>query len=271
MDICWSANTIFAMGVRIKNRWKFGLIGVAFAAFAAVFFFQGKEYSFGGEEISVELTHKKFSVRLYRPAKPCRAVIVFASGDGGWKPFEDKICRHLASQGLAIAGWDCLRYAGEGSYDQKALSADFSTVLLETKRACGISTPVPVIFAGYSTGAEQAVAAGAFSPRPVGLAGLLLISPGERGRYGIDTSDLMGLTPRGTGSFALSDLGPSLSGLRVMQIHGEHDPLDSTEWLKNLDATHGLKTYPGGWHFFKGGPPDFLKMLDDAIDWIIKS
>jgi type IV secretory pathway VirJ component len=255
----------------IKSRWPLGAAGILALAGAAFFFFHGGRQPFGGEELGAGLSSQRMSVRLYSPAMPCRAVILFASGDGGWTSFEDRICRSLSSRGFAVAGWDFLRYAKAGAYDQRMLSADFSAVLEETKRALGIAGPVPVIFAGYSSGAEQAAAAGAFAPRPPGLAGLLLISPGERGRYGISLSDLMGFTPRGAGSFAMADLAPSLSELRIVQIHGEHDPLDSTEWLKRLDATHDLKTYPGGWHFFKGGPPDFLRMLDDAIDWILES
>jgi len=30
-----------------------------------------------------------------------------------------------------------------------------------------------------------------------------------------------------------------------------------------------LMVYPDGWHFFQGGPPEFLKLLADAIDWIL--
>jgi hypothetical protein len=71
----------------------------------------------------------------------------------------------------------------------------------------------------------------------------------------------MGIKPLGKGSFGLSDLAPGAEGLRVVQIHGEHDPLDSTEWLGHLNTPHQLKIYPGGWHFFKDGPPDFLKLL----------
>lgn len=128
---------------------------------------------------------------------------------------------------------------------------------------------LPVVLIGYSTGAEQAVAGAAWHTRPKGLAGVLLIAPGQRARYGITRADLMGISPHGGGSFALADFGLALDGLRVVQIHGEYDFLDSTKWLSVLRAPHKLKVYPDGWHSFKGGAPDFLKMLDDEIDWII--
>jgi pimeloyl-ACP methyl ester carboxylesterase len=168
-----------------------------------------------------------------------------------------------------VAGWDCRKYADAGLYDQKTLATDFAIVLVEARRVFELKTDLPVVFAGYSTGAEQVVAAAAFIRRPSRLDGLLLIAPGERGRYGLTTSDLMGVTPRGKGTFALGDFAAAMTGLRIVQIHGEHDPLDSTEWLALLKVPHELKVFPNGWHFFGGGPTEFLKMLDDAIDWII--
>ena len=229
----------------------------------------GKDGSFGGQETVLKLPRMSFPVRIYEADKRCRALVLFASGDGGWKAFEDKICRYLASQGLCVVGWDCRKFADPGSYDQKILAAGFAAALDEASRINGVRD-VPVIFSGYSTGAEQAVAAAAAIPRPPKLVGLLIIAPAERGRYGITMPDLMGIKPLGKGSFGLSDLAPAMTGLRVVQIHGEHDPLDSTEWLGHLDTPHRLMTYPDGWHFFKDGPPDFLKLLADAIDWILK-
>ena len=154
----------------------------------------GKDGSFGGQETVLKLSRMSFPVRIYEADKRCRALVLFASGDGGWKAFEDKICRYLASQGLCVVGWDCRKFADPGLYDQKVLAAGFAAALEEARRISGVRD-VPVVFSGYSTGAEQAVAAAAASPRQPNLVGLLIIAPAERGRYGITTSDLMGIKP----------------------------------------------------------------------------
>ncbi len=229
---------------------------------------RGKDGAFGGQEVFLKLPRISFPVRIYEPEQRCRGLILFASGDGGWKEFEDKICRYFASQGLCVVGWDCRKFADPGLYDLKILASGFAAAIEEAKRRCAIGD-VPIVFSGYSTGAEQAVAAATAAPRQQKLVGLLLLAPSERGRYGITMSDLMGIKSTGTASFGLPDLAPEMKGLRIVQIHGEHDPLDSTEWLQNLDTPYQLKTYPDGWHFFEGGPPDFLKLLGDAIDWIL--
>lgn len=252
-------------------RWKWITVACAAMALATVAYCQTRKPALGGRELNIRLSKKNFPVRFYPPEKHCRGLILLASGDGGWKPFEDKIGKYFASLGWAVAGWDCLRYARSGPYDQATLAADYLVVLESVRRELSLTGSLPVVYAGYSTGAEQVVAAAARPPRPETLAGLLLISPGKRGRYGITTSDLMGVLPSGKGSFAMEDLAGDMDGMRIVQIHGEHDYLDSTDWLANLRVPHELKEYPDGWHFFKGGPPDFLKMLSDATDWILKS
>jgi hypothetical protein len=136
--------------------------------------------------------------------------------------------------------------------------------------------PVGVLlYAGYSTGAEQAVAAAAKSasgkvdaPRP---SGLLLIAPGSRGRYGITFSDLMGLTPRGPGSFSRADLAPELGSIPVFQIHGTLDPLDSTSWLELLRGEHRLVSLPGTGHFFGDADTTFLDALTKGAAWLHKA
>lgn len=194
-------------------------------------------------------------------------MVLFASGDGGWKGFEDRICQSLARQGYCVVGWDCLAYSKPGFYDQKTLASDFDTAIRSGAKAVG-APRAPLVMAGYSTGAEQVVAAAAASQRPSGLCGVVAIAPGWRGRYGITTSDLMGIAPSGEASFALEEHAPGLAGLRFFQIHGEHDPLAQTDWLKTLTIPHKLAVYPNGWHTFGGGPEDFQTLVCQAVGWV---
>ena len=105
----------------------------------------GKDGSFGGQETVLKLPRMFFPVRIYEADKRCRALVLFASGDGGWKAFEDKICRYLASRGLCVVGWDCRKFADPGPYDQKVLAAGFAAALDEASRINGVRD-VPVVF-----------------------------------------------------------------------------------------------------------------------------
>lgn len=194
--------------------------------------------------------------------------MLLASGDGGWSGFEEKIGGELASRGFRVVCWDCQKYAALGSYDRKLLSTDMIAAI-QAAGVAGTTIGKPLILAGYSTGAEQVVAVASGPWRPPQVAGLLLISPGWRGRYGISLCDRMGLPPKGSDTFSLQDLSSHLENLRIYQIHGEHDPLDQTAWLQGLKVPHKLAVYPDGWHLFKGGPPDFLTMVAKGTAWIL--
>jgi phosphatidylglycerol lysyltransferase len=110
--------------------------------------------SFGGQETILKLPRMSFPVRIYEADKRCRALVLFASGDGGWTAFEDKICRYLASQGMCVVGWDCRKFADSGPYDQKVLAAGFAAALDEARRINGVCD-VPVVFSGYSRGPNR--------------------------------------------------------------------------------------------------------------------
>lgn len=229
--------------------------------------------------VALRLSRGDFPVRCYEPRDIVRGVVLFGSGDGGWKSWEEKASRSLALAGYRVIGWDCRAYA-ETPYDASQLGEDLMSM---GRKACRESPRLPVLYGGYSTGAEQAVAAAAWdlhlAHQPgarsgvIGEAaapsGLLLVGPGERGRYGITLSDLMGKTPEGAGTFALRDLAPELDGIPVLQIHGPLDPLDATGWLSALRGPHRLVILPGQGHFFGDAGPELRKALVEGADWLI--
>jgi type IV secretory pathway VirJ component len=217
---------------------------------------------------TLSLARGDFPVRLYEPTGDARGVIVFGSGDGGWKSFEDRSCKALSCAGWYVVGWDCQEYADpkRGPYDRDTLGRDLASMARLAAQA-GL-----LLYAGYSTGAEQAVVASSASTAAKGgtllPSGLLLIAPGSRGRCGITFSDLMGFTPRGPGSFSLVDLAPELGTMSVVQIHGTLDPLDSTVWLGSLRGKYQLISLPGTGHFFGDADNVFLEALTNGASWL---
>ncbi len=209
-----------------------------------------------------------FSIQVFEPAGEAKGLVVFGTGDGGWSYFEDRIARALAHCGYGVVGWDCRAYAKLGAYGQSQLAADVRSAVA---KGCELfqCDDVPVVLGGWSTGAEQMTSVAASPHRPENLAGLLLLAPGERGRYGITLSDLLGLTPRGPDTFALADLGKHLAGLRVLQFHGEQDALDQTTWLKDLTVPYRLVNFPKSNHDFGGASPEFLDRLCREMDWLL--
>lgn len=216
--------------------------------------------------VTVKLQRGDFVVFAYVPVGSVKGAIIFGSGDGGWTYWERKTCEYLARQGWYVLGIDCQAYASS-DYTQEILRQDYLTLykFLSTK----LGAPPEILFlGGYSMGAEQAIPTAAVLKKNLKIDGLILIGPGERGRYGLRLADRLGLTPSGDHTFALSDFATQLDSIPVLQIHGEHDPLDSMKWLKSLTTRHRTITVKDGWHNFHQADEAFLARLSEGVTWL---
>ena len=214
-----------------------------------------------------------FEVAWYLPAdgQPVRGFFVLGSGDGGWSYWETRMARHLVQNGWAVAGVDFASYAAT-DYKQVILAADLARLVTELGRRTGLPVDgqLPVVYGGWSMGAEQSLPAAAVrAMRPPGLCGLLLVAPGPRGRYGLRMADKLGITPTGKGTFGLADFAPKLRGLKLAQLHAGLDLLDSIDWHEGLAINLRLWTYPRSFHDFSNASDDFLALTDEALDWLV--
>jgi hypothetical protein len=219
-------------------------------------------------ELTVPLARGDFTVLRFPSAQPVtKAIILFGSGDGGWRSdFEERVARGLQQQGYDVIGIDCAASA-RTDYDLPTLQADFARIAQAAEAPFGTQAP-QLIVGGYSMGAEQAIAVAGGPNRPPGLSGLLLISPVSRGRYGLRPLDQVDVPPSGPGTFALADFAGSLGTLRVAQWHGGWDPTDSVAWLSQVRAPHRELVYPEAWHNFRSACPDFLQKLGESAAWV---
>jgi len=231
----------------------------------------------------ITLSRGSFEIAWYQSTdQPVRGLFILGSGDGGWSYWETRMARHLAQRGWVVAGVDFALYATT-DYSQEILAADYARITADLARrsaqpvqapqtpATALALkPLPVIYGGWSMGAEQSLpAAAVLSVRPAGLRGLLLVAPGERGRYGLHTADKLGIAPTGEGTFGLSDFAPQMAGLRLAQLHAGLDPLDSIDWCKGLQLDLRLWKFPRAFHDFNNASDKFLALTDKAIDWLL--
>jgi type IV secretory pathway VirJ component len=116
-----------------------------------------------------------------------RQALIFVSGDGGWAELDRQVADGLASRGIAVVGWNSLRYFWERKTPQ-AFGADLARVVE------AIQESVRIFAGGYSFGAEVTpVAAAPDGPaRPAALsrlAGLVLLAPGPYAAFEISPLD----------------------------------------------------------------------------------
>jgi hypothetical protein len=223
-------------------------------------------------KVTLGLKRGDFIVHHYVPgdakfAEHPMALIIFGSGDGGFGGWEERICGALQTAGYEMLGFDCKLYA-KRDYDLDTLQADFNIIAQSSLSHYG-DTPPPLILGGWSMGAEQAVPAAGGPHPPTGLVGLLLLSPGERGRYGTRVTDGLNIAPTGPGTFALQDFAHSLDNIRVAQWNGIIDLPGSKKWLSSLTAPHKAFEFAYSTHYYHGFSDDFLKLLQKSITWVL--
>jgi pimeloyl-ACP methyl ester carboxylesterase len=223
-----------------------------------------------GATLTLPLARGPFTVLDFPPQvhREPRAIILFGSGDGGWTTFEEAMCKTLQSRGYEVVGIDYARYA-ESDYSLEILQRDLSQMAATVRARYADNNP-PVIVGGYSMGAAQAIAAAGGPHPPAGLAGVLLVDPRSRGRYGLRLMDKGDLLPTGPGTFGMDEFAGSMAGLRVVQWHATEDPIDSREWLAGLTAAHKEFDFAQTGHAYNNNRADFLGQFADSVNWILE-
>ena len=116
--------------------------------------------------------------------KGARAAVVFVSGDGGWADLDRGVATGLAARGIAVVGWNTLRY-----FWKEKTPSGFAVDLAHVVGA--LPADVTVFAGGYSFGAETVpiVVAGATDPALQRIAGLTLLAPGPYATFEVSPLD----------------------------------------------------------------------------------
>ena len=223
------------------------------------------------EVLPLDLSSGLFETLYYAADHP-KGIIIVATGDGGWSgQWEEPVALHAAAAGYAVGGWDCRKFADTRKFDHAKLVEAFNAAVGAVRKRSNLPEDTPVWFTGWSTGAEWAVAAAASGDREKHLVGVLSAAPGDRSRYGLTKSDLLGMQPQGPDTYALADLAPALHGVRLVQFAGELDVLDDTGWITKMhpETPHKLVSLPATPHDMGGAGRRFLSEFDMAIQWTL--
>jgi phosphatidylglycerol lysyltransferase len=222
-----------------------------------------------GRPVVVQLARGPFQLLEFPSRQPVpRAIILFGSGDGGWSGFEEEIAFALQDQGYEVIGVNFNAYA-ETDYDLATLQGDFDRIAQVVRQPFGDHAP-PLIVGGWSMGAAQAIAVGGGPNPPHALAGLLVVDPCSRGRYGLRLSDRTDFLPTGENTFGVEEFAKTLGNLRVVQWHAADDTIDSRTWLATLQAPHKEIDFARTGHYYSEGREDFLRKLAASVPWILQ-
>jgi len=123
--------------------------------------------------------------------KGAKAAVVFVSGDGGWADLDRGVAKALAAHGIAVVGWNTLRY-----FWKEKTPAAFAGDLAEV--VASLPEGIAVFAGGYSFGAEtvSVVVAGATDPALKRIAGMTLLAPGPYATFEVSPLDWLRSTTK---------------------------------------------------------------------------
>jgi type IV secretory pathway VirJ component len=167
---------------------------------------------------------------------------VLLTGDGGWAGLDKEVSAALAARGIAVIGWDSLRYYWTPRTPDAA-ARDLARILLHYQRALKRDK---VLLIGYSFGADVLPFLARRLPAELKsrVEKVVLLGPGTHAHFEFKVTDWLGGTGQGLDS--QSEV-TQLLGMPVLCIHGreERDSLCS-----KLSPAEGRSVMlPGGHHF----------------------
>ena len=169
-----------------------------------------------------------------------RAVDIFVSGDGGWADLDEGVAARLASSGIAVVGWNALRYFWLGKTPQ-----GFADDLARVVRA--LPEDAAIFAGGYSFGAETVpvVVAAASDPALKRIAGLTLVGPGTYAAFEVSPLDWIRTSTQATAH----PVRPAIErAARPVLCVSSDDDADSGCPAGPLPA-YTRSVVPGGHHF----------------------
>ena len=225
-------------------------------------------------EKAITLVKSPLDVRLIpAPQESARPTLVlFATGDGGWRSLDQEVFAQIGGQGYAVAGFSASRYLKAMSEVSDTttppkLAWDFERIIQFAKVSMNLPPDTPIILVGISRGAGlMSVAAGQGALRNQ-LAGIIAIGLGDveehvvRRRRGARRSEWVAeQTYRNL---------RRLTDFPIEILQSTHDKYTTAAKARELLGTdtplHHLHPIEAGSHTFRGALPALLAQLKNSL------
>ncbi|HXI04198.1 MAG TPA: AcvB/VirJ family lysyl-phosphatidylglycerol hydrolase [Candidatus Saccharimonadales bacterium] len=179
------------------------------------------------------------------PGEPSsgRALVFFASGDGGWAGLVKRVAKDLAGKGYPVVGLNSLSYLWH-SKDPDRAARDLERTLRHYLDAWKKSE---IVLVGYSSGADILPFMATRLPDDLRarVRLVVLVGPGEQAAFEFHFRDWFGMTPKGVQYPILPEI-QRLSGKMVVCVSGAEEDGGLCPTLPTQLAT--VVTLPGGHH-----------------------
>lgn len=200
-----------------------------------------------------------------------RPLVIYATGDGGWRGKDLDLFRHLASWGYAIAGFSAPQYVKHLRGDDETttparLARDYETIIGAAEQSLALASTTRVILVGVSRGAGlSVVAAGQPSIQPLldGVVVMGLTKEEEHVRW---------RRQRQSTELEIYPYLPRLADLPLSVIQSTHDnylPASRARDLFGADTDrrqfHAIEARN---HSFSGARAALYETLRSSLQWV---
>lgn len=172
-----------------------------------------------------------------------KGIVVFVSGDGGWRDLDKTMGEWMATQGFDVLGVDALRYFW-GDKPPEQFAADITTLVMTADP----SARLPVLLVGYSFGADTLPFAWPHLSEDLQnrIGTVALLGPGLATGFQISVSGWLGMTG---GSEKVVPAIAAIPSAKVLCVYGVEEKASAC-LDPALAAVARIRT--GGGHHFDG-------------------
>ncbi len=222
-------------------------------------------------------------VHLARPRGilPLRPLLLYATGDGGFRGNDKRLFQELASFGYPVAGFSARTYLKNLGYvadttTPEKLARDYEALIDFAERALMLPANTPVVLVGLSRGAGLSVVAAGQPRLERRVAGVVAIALTKEEEYVQHWRLRRGKLPPGTPRRELVEIDtyeylhqlPS----PVAVIQSTHDwylpARQARERFGPDTATRRLSAIDAVDHSFAGGRDEMYRQTRNSLDWI---
>jgi type IV secretory pathway VirJ component len=183
-------------------------------------------------------------IELPQPVDGGPVLAIVISGDGGWANIDKDIGNALVEEGVAVVGWNSLRYFWHARTPE-VMSADLARVIGHYRAAWNKPR---VLLVGFSLGADVLPFMVSRLPPPLRetLAGMVLLSPSRTVDFQFHVSDWLRNVDSHPHDPAAEIAG--IGGLPVLCIYGQEDSEGMCPLIGSRPGTTVIGL-PGDHHF----------------------
>ena len=206
-------------------------------------------------------------LHLVRPAVIDRPLVLFVTGDGGWRSGDRLVFARLGAWGYPLAGIDArdyLHHLGGSPTDPLGLARDYGRLLDFAIARLGLPEATPAVLAGFSRAAGLAVVAAAEPALRTRLCGVLALALPDEEEHVFHRRRRRIADPYAEAA--------RLSPLRLAVIQSTRDDYVTAAHARELLGKDGpglrLYSIPSGGHTFGGGRELLLEKVGEALAWL---